>query len=310
MTEGNRVPIILDVDTGVDDALALAYAANRPDLDLVAVTTVAGNVDIARATENTRRVLAYLGRDDVPVHRGASRPLARSHRPASYAHGHDGLGGVQLPAARRSLEETPGPATIIRLARERPGELTLVAVGPLTNLAIALNVEPRIAEWIPSVVVMGGAFRCPGNITALAEYNIWEDPEAAAQVFEAPFASTTLIGLDVTMQVGFARATAAELAKRGELNPAADLAVRVSQQTWDERGLDQLWLHDPLAVAVAAEPGLVGYSDDAVEVVVTGEAEGQTKVAGPGRLKVATSVDVDGFLQRFHSALGADVVTS
>ena len=309
MLDGRRIAMILDVDTGVDDALALAYAVNRPDIDLVAVTTVAGNVDIARATDNTRRVLAHLGRADVPVHRGASRPLARAHRPASYAHGHDGLAGVRLPDATRSLDVTPGPATIIRLAREHPGELTLVAVGPLTNVAIALNVEPRVAEWIPRLVVMGGAFGTPGNITRFAEYNIWEDPDAAAQVFAAPFGEITLIGLDVTMQVGFARTMAAELAARHVLSPAADLAVRVSQQTWDERGLDHLWLHDPLAVAVAAEPDLVGCSEDAIEVVVAGEAEGQTIVTGPGKLNIARSVDIDGFLGRFHSAIGAEGVT-
>ncbi len=309
MSDGKRVPMILDVDTGVDDALALAYAVGRPEIDIVAVTTVAGNVDITRATENTRRVLGWLGRDDIPVHRGASRPLARPHRPASYAHGHVGLAGVRLPDPRRELETVPGPATIIRLAREQPGELTLVAVGPLTNLAIALNVEPRVAEWIPRLVVMGGAFRHAGNITPLAEYNIWEDPDAAAQVLAAPFANTTLIGLDVTMQVGFARTTAEALEGRTDLLPAADLAVRVSRQTWDERGLDHLWLHDPLAVAVAAEPGLVECSDDAIEVGLSGEAEGQTSVVGSGRLRVATAVDVEGFLGRFHEAIGVDPVT-
>jgi inosine-uridine nucleoside N-ribohydrolase len=151
------VPLILDVDTGTDDALALAYAVESPAIDLVAVTTVAGNVGVDRTTANTLAVLDWLGATAVPVHRGASRPLCRPHRDAMYFHDEGGLGGARLPAAIREIGHDRGPAATIRLARQRPGELTLVTLGPLTNLAIALNVEPGLPDLFKAVVVMGGA---------------------------------------------------------------------------------------------------------------------------------------------------------
>src|SRR5215211_5664258 len=153
-----RVPVILDVDTGTDDALALAYAVMSPRIDLIAATTVAGNVDIEKTTANTLTVLDWLGAADIPVHRGASRPLVRPHRDASYFHDEGGLGGARLPASTRMVGADRGPAALIRLASQRPGELTLVALGPLTNLAIALNVEPELPQLLKSVVVMGGAY--------------------------------------------------------------------------------------------------------------------------------------------------------
>src|SRR5829696_2741639 len=123
-------PIILDVDTGTDDALALAYAVASPGIELVAVTTVAGNVDVEKTTANTLSVLDWLGAEDIPVHRGASRPLVRPHRDASYFHDEGGLGGARLPASSRMVAADRGPAALIRLARRRPGELTLVTLGP------------------------------------------------------------------------------------------------------------------------------------------------------------------------------------
>ena len=214
-------PIILDVDTGTDDALALAYAVASPDIDLVAVTTVAGNVDVERATANSLAVLDWLGASHVPVHRGASRPLVRAHRDAASYHGESGLGSAKLPPSKRQIGADRGPAAIIRMARERPGELTLVAVGPLTNLAIALNVEPRFPELLPSVVIMGGAFHVPGNVTPAAEFNIYVDPEAAGQVFAAPFSRLVAVGLDVTERVTLTRDDWNAANQQRNLPPAA-----------------------------------------------------------------------------------------
>src|SRR5215204_5409651 len=193
----DRVPIILDVDTGTDDALALAYAVASPKIDLIAATTVAGNVDIEKTTANTLSVLDWLGAADVPVHRGAGRPLVRPHRDASHFHGESGLGGAQLSTSTRSIGADRGPAALIRLARQWPGALTLVALGPLTNLAIALNVEPELTQLLKWVGIMGGAYTVPGNTTPAAEFNILVDPEAADQVFTAPFPNLTAVGLDV-----------------------------------------------------------------------------------------------------------------
>ena len=296
-------PIILDVDTGIDDALALSYAIGTAGLDVVAVTTVAGNIDVCRATTNTLNVLSFLGCEDIPVHRGATHPLARAHRAASHVHGEDGIGGAELPGSGRSVDVAPGPATMIRLARERPGELTLVAVGPLTNLAIALNVEPRLVRLIPRVVVMGGAYHVPGNVTPHAEFNIWEDPEAAAQVFAAGFDDLTLVGLDVTMRVGLQRADWDRLGRLTDRTPSAELARRVTRMSFEDKGLDQMYMHDPLAVAIALDPTLVSVERSAVDVVTTGAADGQTRVTGPGVINVATGVDAERFLASFHAGL-------
>lgn len=298
------LPVIIDVDTGIDDALALAFAVDSAGLDLVAVTTVAGNIDVYRATTNTLNVLSFLGRGDVPVHRGATHPLARPHRAASHVHGEDGLGGADLPTSSRRPEVAPGPATIVRLARERAGEMTLVAVGPLTNLAIALNVEPRIAELIPRVVVMGGAYHVPGNVTPHAEFNVWEDPEAAAQVFAAGFDDLTLIGLDVTTRVGLSRETWREIGQASTRTRAAELALRIGRMSFEDRGLEQMYLHDPLAVAVALDPTLVTVELDEVDVVTMGEQEGRTRPVGSGRVRVATGVDSNRFVEQFHEVLG------
>lgn len=296
------MPVVLDVDTGVDDALALAFAVASPELDLVAVTTLAGNVDVTRTTANTLAVLDWLGAGDVPVHRGASRPLARPHVDAAFVHGTDGLGNAGLPPGRGQEGADRGPAAMIRLAQARPGELTLICVGPLTNLAIALNVEPRLPELLRGVVVMGGAYRVPGNVTPRAEFNIYVDPEAADQVFAAPFPRLTLVGLDLTEQVALPRSAWAA-AGRAE-DPRRQLVSRVGRRGFLDRELDGLVLHDPLAVAVALDPSLVDDATAGVSVETDGEARGATRLVGEGSIRVPARVDADRFLGLFGDALG------
>jgi purine nucleosidase len=264
-----QVPIILDVDTGTDDALALAYAVASPRIELVAVTTVAGNVDIEKTTANTLSVLDWLGAEDVPVHRGASRPLVRPHRDAIYFHDEGGLGGAQLPPSRRSVGADRGPAAVIRLARLRPGELTLVTLGPLTNLAIALNVEPKLPDLLKAVVVMGGAYTVPGNTTPAAEFNILVDPEAAEQVF-AP----------------------------------ARLLREVGTFAFSRLGRDQFSLHDPLSVAVAIDPSLIDVRQLAIAVDNVEPERGRTTIVGPGPVRVAASVDAQRALEEFRRTVG------
>ena len=296
------VPVILDVDTGVDDALALALGVRSERVDLVAVTTVAGNVGVAQATANTLTVLDWLGATGVPVHRGASHPLVRAHEDASFVHGTDGLGNADLPRSSRDVAADRGPAAMVRLLRERPGEIALVAVGPLTNVAIALNVEPRIAEWAAQLVVMGGAYREPGNVTPRAEYNLYADPEAAAQVFAAPWRRLVAVGLDVSHRTPLSRR--AWEAARDRPNPAAQLVHRVCARTFTERALDGFYLHDPLALAVAIDPTLVTLEPATVAVGLEGDARGETRITGPGDGLVATGVDAPRFLAAFGGALG------
>ena len=299
-----RLPVILDVDTGTDDALALAYAVASPAIEVVAVATVAGNVDVVKTTANTLSVLDWLGAADIPVHRGASRPLVRPHRDAGYFHDEAGLGGAQLPASTRSIGSDRGPAALIRLARQRRGELTLIMLGPLTNLAIALNVEPELPQLLKSVVIMGGAYAVPGNTTAAAEFNILVDPEAADQVFAAPFPELTAVGLDVTEQVALTRDDWERVNTTTSLPRSAILLREVGKSAFSKLSLDRFSLHDPLSVAVASDPTLIGVQQ--VEVVVdTAVAElGRTRITGPGSVRVATSVDSERALEDFRRTVG------
>lgn len=297
-----RIPIILDVDTGIDDALALALAVTSNHTELVAVTTLAGNVGVDRTTANTLTVLDWLGATDVPVHYGASSPLVRDHVDAAFVHGTDGLGNADLPPSRRARGSDRGPATMIRLANQRPGELTLVCVGPLTNLAIALNVEPGLGERLRRVVIMGGAFNVPGNVTPHAEFNIFCDPEAAMMTFRAALPEVTVVGLDVTHQTALPRP--AWEAAGGLSSTTAQLVFRICRRTFAERGMDGFFLHDPLALAVALDPTLVITESGWIDVELTGDERGKTRLSSGGAVKVAKEVDADRFLVRFADALG------
>jgi purine nucleosidase len=297
------IPVVLDVDTGTDDALALAYAVESPRIDLVAVTTVAGNVSVEKTTANTLAVLDWLGADSVSVHRGASRPLVRLHQDAMYFHDEDGLGGAQLPASFREIGGDRGPAAIIRLARQRPGELTLVMLGPLTNLAIALNVEPSLTETLKAVVIMGGAYRVPGNTTPSAEFNILVDPEAAQQVFAAPFRSLVAVGLDVTQQVALKRSDWDAVNAGTNLPPPAALFREVGMFAFNALGRDQFALHDPLSVAASIDTRLIETESMSIEVETSEPERGRTRIVGPGSVRVATSVDAERALDDFRSIL-------
>jgi purine nucleosidase len=299
-----RVPVVLDVDTGTDDALALAYAIASPRIELVAVTTVAGNVDLEKTTANTLSVLDWLGAGAVPVHRGASRPLVRPHRDAIYFHDEGGLGGARLPASSRSIGADRGPAALIRLARQRPGELTLVALGPLTNLAIALNVEPRLPELLKALVIMGGAYTVPGNTTPEAEFNILVDPEAADQVFTAPFSNITAVGLDVTEQVALTRDDWDAVNTGSSLPRTATLLREVGGSAFSKLGRDKFALHDPLSVAVAIDPTLIAVRELAIAVDTVDPELGRTRITGPGTVRVAASVESVRALEDFRRTVG------
>jgi inosine-uridine nucleoside N-ribohydrolase len=299
-----QVPVILDVDTGTDDALALGYAVASPRIELVAVTTVAGNVGVEKTTANTLAVLDWLGAGDVPVHRGASRPLVRPHRDAVYFHDEGGLGGAQLRPSIRSVGADRGPAALIRLARLRPREVTLVTLGPLTNLAIALNVEPNLPELLKSVVVMGGAYSVPGNTTPAAEFNILVDPEAAEQVFTARFPNLTTVGLDVTERVALTRDDWDAVNAASTIPPPATLLREVGKFAFSRLGREQFSLHDPLSVAVAIDPTLIDVRELAVAIDFVEPERGRTRIVGPGSVRVATSVDAQRALEEFRRTVG------
>jgi len=295
-------PILIDVDTGVDDAVALALATET-GANLVGVTTVAGNVPIDAATRNTIDVLSYLNAGAVPVHRGASHPLVAAYQAATDVHGANGLGGAELPPGNAREAPVAGPAAIIRAAEEHAGALTVVTLGPLTNLAIALNVRPEITRQIAKVVVMGGAFFVPGNVTAHAEFNVYVDPDAAEQVFSAGFADITLVGLDVTHQTALTRDVWERIAP--DAPGGAGLLRQILARTFTERDMEGFFLHDPLALAVAMYPNLVAGDPHRVSVTLSGEQRGKTMalIAGSGP-RVATSVDAQELLGLLTDTLG------
>lgn len=295
-------PLIIDVDTGVDDAIALALAVAK-NVNLLGVTTVAGNVPVDVATRNTLDVLNYLDRADVPVHRGASRPLAAIYQDATHVHGGNGLGGMRLPQSSSLEAGLPGPAFILQSAERFAGVLVLVMLGPLTNLAIALNVRPELAQQVKRLVVMGGAFHTSGNVTPHAEFNVYVDPDAAGQVFNAGWNDITLVGLDVTHQTVLAR----ELWERipTDADGAAGLIRGVLERTFIERGMSGFYLHDPLAVAVALTPELVSGDRRLVGVDSTPELRGLTVPGEEGNgPMVATSVRARQFLADVCDVLG------
>ncbi|HEX5164858.1 MAG TPA: nucleoside hydrolase [Thermomicrobiales bacterium] len=288
-------PMLLDVDTGVDDAVAIALASRLESHELVAITTVAGNVPVEYSTANTQTVVAWMGLD-VPIYRGMDEPLVRPLFDAREHHGFDGLGGWKPDVRRADIQLETAPEAIVRLARQHRGELTAVFVGPLTNLAVALSLEPRIVEWIDRLVIMGGAFFVPGNTTAAAEFNIYADPEAAAKVARSAF-RPIWVPLDVTHRTGVTRSEWDRLANSDE--PGYVLVREVMRQALTERGRPRFHLHDPLAVAVAVDPTIVSTRSGRVLVNVGPFERGRTiltdAIGTEPQGSVAVEVDHDRF---------------
>jgi purine nucleosidase len=309
--------IILDVDPGIDDALAILFALRRPAIEVLALTTVFGNADTDTTTRNALQLLDLFGRPDIPVARGAARSLARPFtRKASHIHGQNGLGEVALPPPSRAPVAEAACDLIIRLARENPGEITLVPVGPLTNVALALLKAPETAERLAGVVMMGGTLfhpGIPGLPSPMAEANVWGDPEAARILF-ASGARITLVGMDVTMKTLFTDAMMDALSARGDagVRAAMDMArFYLAAYRAQYPGIAGCALHDPLAVAVAEDPSLVTVEAMRCDVECAGEitrgqvvADRRRTATGAPNVAVCLDLDLAGFLSRFEAALG------
>lgn len=275
--------LLIDSDPGIDDALAILLALRSPDARVEAVTTVAGNVAVDRATANARRILAVAAPDPVPsLAGGAPAPLERALVTAHQVHGQDGLGNLERFVEPDGRPRYPEPVHVIEMrsatevildAAERWGaDLTIVALGPLTNLALALRQDPRRLGRAGRIVVMGGAIAVPGNITPAAEFNFYVDPEAGAAVLEAGL-PVELVPLDVTRRVVLAQAALTERLVR--------CSDRIARFILDftlhgfafgaEREGGGIVLHDPLAMAVALDPSLVTYEPLHVEIECEGK---------------------------------------
>jgi inosine-uridine nucleoside N-ribohydrolase len=251
-------PVIIDTDPGVDDAMAIFFALRHRAVEVIGLTTIFGNVTTETATANALRLLDIAGRPDIPVAHGASDPLVRPYGgPVAFVHGDDGQGNVHLPPSARSPIGTTAAQFIVDQVMSRPGEITLVPVGPLTNIALALRLEPRIAEHVREVVLMGGNALGPGNATPAAEANIHNDPEAADVVFGASW-PVTMVGLDVTHQVHM---DDEHLARYGEIDhPTAQhiaAIVPFYRDFYRDRvGIEGIYVHDSSAIAYVIAPEL------------------------------------------------------
>jgi pyrimidine-specific ribonucleoside hydrolase len=312
-------PVILDVDTGVDDALALLLAVRSPDLDVLAVTCVAGNADVDQVVRNTLVVLDAAGAGDVPVARGADRPLLEPPRHARHVHGGDGMADLGLLDSRR-LPRAVSAVELLRATIESAdAPVTLVPLAPLTNIALLLRTHPEVVHGIERIVFMGGSASI-GNATATAEFNIWHDPEAAAIVLSSGL-PLTMYGLDVFYEVTVDAATAQALILSQE--PGAQLAGRLIAHQVRRLGGAAGTIGDAGAVAVVIAPDLITLGHHPVHVELSGTStRGQTVVdrrlvAGegddpgglpPGEVDVALAIDGDRARQLFLDVVAPGVV--
>jgi purine nucleosidase len=250
---------VIDCDPGVDDAMALWYGLLHPEIEIVALTSVWGNADVETTTRNALRIVEMAEQGTIPVAVGADKPLLGPPKERGEGvHGHDGQGNTNLPPPKLEPSKESAVELLIRLAHEQPGELTLVPIGPLTNVAAALLADPSIARLYKEVVVMGGAFLVPGNVSPFGEANIWHDPEAAQVVIEAGW-PLTIVGLDVTMKARLGqkeldRVEASGTAAGKHLHAISDFYLTRYQSRWGAR---ECAMHDPLALAIAHDPTLV-----------------------------------------------------
>jgi len=295
-------PIIIDCDPGVDDAIALMLALRSPELTVQAITVVAGNVPLALTQRNARQICELLGRDDVPIYAGCPRPLVRSLITAEDIHGKTGLEGATLPSPQLPLQPTHAVSFLIDTLRSTEAPLTLATLGPLTNIAVALVQAPDIIQGIDRIVMMGGGIT-HGNITPVAEFNIYVDPHAAQVVFDAGI-PLTFLSLDITHQVLTTPARLDAIRKIG--NPVSDIAAAVLSHYGkaDEEKLGKLGapLHDPCVIAYLLRPDLFTTYPGQVQVELNSPLTlGQTvvslaKTAQP-IVDIVNSVDAAGIYE-------------
>jgi inosine-uridine nucleoside N-ribohydrolase len=296
-------PVLIDTDPGIDDALALLFAWSSPEIRVEFITTVAGNVPVAAANTNLARLLALRRPAPRPVAApGAAGPLARALNTATRYHGEDGLGDLPDWPAAEPLKESPGAVSVMVDAARRYGrELTLIALGPLTNVALALKENVAVMRQIGRVVAMGGAVDVPGNVTPTAEFNMNVDPEAAHRVFAAGL-PLDIVPLDATRQAVLPRAGMRATVARspgplaGRIQAFSERGFRISHAD-GEAGMA---LHDPLAVAVAIDPSLVKW--EAVRLAIGPDGETQ-RASGAPNCRIAKGVDRHRFIGFFLDRL-------
>jgi inosine-uridine nucleoside N-ribohydrolase len=268
---GNR-RVIIDTDPGVDDAFALLLAMRSPELKIEGITPVAGNVPLDLTLPNALRMVEIAGRDDIPVAAGAKAPMVRRLVTATYAHGENGLGGAVFPEPKRKPIADSAADFIRETVRKYPGEVTLITLGPLTNIATALNSDNELPGMIKGLVMMGGSLS-GGNITPAAEFNIYVDPEAARIVFQSGI-PITMVGLDVTRHTSLTDDHFKTLQAAAQ-NPVSQAAAKIARNAIDHTRSQGFLvgpnMHDSLAVAAFLDPSLLKWKDYYVDIETTGE---------------------------------------
>lgn len=318
-------PVFVDVDTGVDDALALVYLLASPDADVVGIASTGGNVAVDQVCENNLGLLELCGITDIPVSKGSDETLTGPIRAPSAVHGTRGLGYADLPPTDGRLTDYDSATAWVRAAHAFPGELIGVATAPLTNLTLALRAEPALPTLLRRLVIMGGAYDYRGNTTPVTEWNIGVDPEAAAEVFAAwsvnvvePQRLPILCGLDLTRRIAMTPEHLARLATAAGSNSANPLirliddAMRFYMEAYHGLGHGYVaHLHDPLAAAVALDPQLIATQPATVDVELTGTlTRGMTVTDWAGRwgrepnAHIGIGVDPTVFFDRFIERVG------
>jgi len=262
--------VIIDTDPGVDDAMAILLALNSPELKVEALTVVPGNVDGRQGLENALKIVSLAGRCDVVVASGAQHPLNQKLITAQFWHGKNGLAGVELPSSECKADSRFGPDLIIEMVHKYPHEITLIPVGPLTNIALAVSKDPTIATLVRDIVIMGGSIT-GGNVNGTAEANIYNDPEAASVVFNAGW-MVTMIGSDVGERTIITRKHLAEL--QALHGPESDFVAKLADfyvTRSEKSGYQGAAMYDPLAVGTVIDPTLVTLKDMHVDVETKGE---------------------------------------
>jgi inosine-uridine nucleoside N-ribohydrolase len=286
--------VIIDTDPGVDDALALLLAMRSPELKIEGITAVAGNVPLELTLPNALRMVEVAGRDDIPVAAGAKAPLMRRLVTATYAHGENGLGGAVFPEPHTKPRGEPAAELIRETVRKYPGEITLITIGPLTNIATAVQADSELAGMVRGLVMMAGSLS-GGNITPAAEFNVYVDPEAARIVFQSGI-PLTMVGLDVTRKTSLTEQHVRRLeAGPSAVSQAAGKIARKALEHWRERGfVSGPNMHDSLAVAGFLDPSLLQFREYYVDVetageLTAGETVGYSPVAGDLRRRAGVS---------------------
>jgi len=262
--------VIIDTDPGVDDAMAILLALNSPELKVEALTVVPGNVDASQGLENALKLTSLAGRCDLPVAGGAQHPLNQKLITAQFWHGKNGLAGVELPAPKCKADSRFGPDLIIELVHKYPHEITLIPVGPLTNIALAVSKDPSIVPLVKDIVIMGGSIS-GGNVNGAAEANIYGDPEAASIVFNAGW-MVTMIGSDVGERTLITRKHLQEL--QSVHGPESDFMAKLTDfyiSRSEASGYAGAAMYDPLAVATVIDSKMVTLKDMHVDVETKGE---------------------------------------